>query len=123
MSSLSIPSSPESVTDEDNKPKARPWYEPDWTPEELGLVPVESPKPTTVWVHHPDPVLVDTIAKREAKLTEEQKNLLRKKEEKAEERELERDARREARREEKALRRRIIKRRENEMEKRAAEWK
>ena len=123
MSTHSLPSSPESVSDEDNHPKARPWYEPSgWTPEELGIVP--SPKrkrralwASTAWVHHPDPVRIDRAANRSEKREEEA----------------------EAKREEKALRRRIKKTRDSlddmireenlralekqQMADRAADWK
>ena len=108
MSTYSIPSSTESVSDEDNQLKARSWYEPEWTPEELGI---ESPKrkrrempeiwATTPWVHHPDPARVGRANNRSV----EEKNRRLKKDKKAEKREEEA----EARREEEALRQRIKK--------------
>ena len=111
-SPYSLPSSPESVSDEDNHPKARPWYESEWTPEELGIVPVEPTKrkrerwASTAWVHHPDPALVDRAANR----TEAEKNRRRKKEKRQEKRE----EMMEERREERAMWRRIRRSRDKE---------
>jgi len=116
MSTYSLPSSPESVSDEDNHPKARPWYESEWTPEELGIVPVEPTKrkrerwASTAWVHHPDPALVDRAANRAANRTEAEKNRRRKKEKRQEKRE----EMMEERREERAMWRRIRRSREKE---------
>ena len=104
-STYSIPSSPESVSDEDNHPKARPWYEPEWTPEQLGIVP-KAPKRkckdqyvSTAWVHHPDPDRVDRVEHRSV----DEQNRRLKKQLRAEKKEEEA----EARREEKATWRRI----------------
>jgi hypothetical protein len=99
MSSYSLPSSPESVSDEDNHPKARPWYEPDWTPEEMGLVPVESPE-----------------RERSPSTDPKTKNRLLKKEERLEKKELEKEKKKEEEREEKAHRARIKRARENDVE-------
>ena len=66
MSSYSLPSSPE-FSDEDNHPYDWPWYEPDWTPEQTGKVPVESRKrersPSPPFIHHPNPARVERLAK------------------------------------------------------------
>ena len=91
------PSSPESVSDEDNHAKARPYWEAEWTKEELGIEP-SSPDPkkeTVPWIHHPDPAHVDQAAKLSAK----ERKRLRRKEEKEEEREVKRDELRQAKRE------------------------
>ena len=111
---MTPPSSPESVSDEDNHRKAPGYWEPEWTPEELGIEP-SSPDPkkeTVPWIHHPDPARVDMAAKLSAK----ERNRLRRKAEKKEERELKRDEERQAKREEKAMWSRIRRSREEEVE-------
>ena len=62
---MTPPSSPESVSDEDNHRKAPGYWELEWTPEELGIEP-SSPDPkkeTVPWIHHPDPARIDMAAK------------------------------------------------------------
>ena len=111
---MTPPSSPESVSDEDNHAKARPYWEVEWTKEELGIEP-SSPDPkkeTVPWIHHHDAARVDHIAKLSAK----ERKRLRWKEEKEEEREVKRDELRQAKREEKAMRSRIRRSREEELE-------
>lgn len=112
MSKLSLPSSPESVSDEDNQPKARPWWEPEWEPEALGIDPSAKRKrkakvlhESAYFFHRPDPDRVDNRSDEEMNLSDE---------EKAEEKELARweEAREKA--EEKALWRRIKKSRDRE---------
>ena len=113
MSKLSLPSSPESVSDEDNHPKARPWWEPDITAEELGIDPSAKRKrkrkrkakvlhESAYFFHRPDPNRVDNRS-------EEEMNRLLDRLEKAEEKELAREAEAREKAEEKALWRRIRK--------------
>ena len=137
MSKLSLPSSPESVSDEDNHPKARPWWEPEITAEALGIDPSAKRKrkakvESTSWVHNPDPARVDNRS-------EEELNRLLNRLEKLEKKELAREEEAREKREEKALWRRIKKSRDREddrmreanrralqkqeMADRAAEWK
>ena len=91
MSSYSLPSSPE-FSDEDNHPNARPWYEADWTPEETGIVPVESRKrerpPSPPFIHHPDPVRVERLEN----LSPAKKNRRLKKQMRLEKKEMEAEA-------------------------------
>ena len=111
---MTPPSSPESVSDEDNHRKARPYWEAECTKEELDIKP-SSPNPkkeTVPWIHHPDPARVDQAAELSAK----ERKRLRRKEEKEEEREVKRDELRQAKREEKAMRSRIRRSWEEELE-------
>ena len=69
MSTLSLPSSPESISDEDNHPNRRHWWEEEEEPPRRGrrqrrgrcTAPVESESP---FVHNPDPDEVKKIANR-----------------------------------------------------------
>ena len=143
MSKLSLPSSPESVSDEDNQPKAWAWWDPKIEAEALGIDPSAKGKrkakrngkakvESTSWVHNPDPDRVDNRS-------EEELNRLLNRLEKLEEKELAREEEAREKREEKALWRRIKKSRDREddrmreanrlalqkqeMADRAAEWK
>ena len=114
MSKLSLPSSPESVSDEDNQPKDRPWWEPEWEPEALGIDPSAKRKrkakvlhESAYFFHRPDPNRVDNRS-------EEEMNRLLDRLEKAEEKELAREAEAREKAEEKALWRRIRKSRDRE---------
>ena len=109
-----------SVSDEDNQPKARPWWEPEITAEALGIDPSAKRKrkakqkrkakvlhESAYFFHRPDPDRVDNRS-------DEEKNRLLNLLEKAEEKELAREEEATEKAEEKALWRRIKKSRDRD---------
>ena len=110
-----MPSSPESVSDEDNQSKARPWYVADYTPEQLGVAPKRPcPKKTQFWcvspIRHdpgpnPNPGPIDpTERANEQRRIERRLKALERKEAKEEKKEQEREEEREAKRQRRRIR-------------------